>query len=138
MKNNLGFSSKEFLMVIVVITILCLGAIPPFFALQNSRHKTEMQTVVQVVQTQLQSLKNKNTPFPEFLDGNPIQSPCLNCFSAVGKEPLNNPLWYKFAPTIYLFSTNGNHHVVTDYQESGDYKIEYNREKGTLKIDEMR
>ena len=138
MKNHSGFSTKEFLMVIVVITILCLAAIPPFFALQSSRHKTEMQTVVQVVQTQLQNLKNTGAAFPTALDANPVQSPCLNCFSGIGKDALNNPLWYKFTATTYLFSTNGNHNVVTDYQESGDYKIEYDSGNGTLKIAEMK
>ena len=42
MFNQKGFTIKELLMVFVVIAILCLAAIPPFFALQ-SRRKTEMK-----------------------------------------------------------------------------------------------
>ena len=137
-KDNRGFTTKEFVMVIAVITLLCVLAIPPFFAMQNSRRRTEMETTLRVLQTQLQNYKRSSEPMPATLDSNPIQSPCLDCFKNLGNNSLNNPLWYKFSETTYLYSSNGNHTVVTDYQEPGDYKIEYDSSNGELKIEEIK
>lgn len=137
MLNQKGFTIKELLMVFVVIAILCLAAIPPFFALQQSRRRTEMEKTATELRLSLEEIKKKGATLPQILDDNPDQSSCLNCFSALLIEGLNNPLWYKFAPTVYLYSTNGNHDAPTDYQEPGDFKIEYDATKGDFSVTEI-
>jgi type II secretory pathway pseudopilin PulG len=137
MKNQNGFSSKEFLMVIVVLAILCILAIPPFFALQSSRRRSDMENKVRTLQEKITSVP-QTTPRLASLDTNPIQSPCLTCFETIEQESTNNPLWFKFSDTVYLYSTNGNHERVTDYQEPGDFKLQFDPEKLSLTLEEIR
>lgn len=137
-KNAAGFTTKELAMVIVVIAILCILSIPPFFALQNAHRRTEMEKTVMALSDKLNALKKDAIPLPLVFDANPLQSPCLSCFTVVEGLDGNNPLWYKFAGNVYLYSVNGNHGTVTDYQESGDFKMEYDFQSGALKVDEIR
>lgn len=51
MLSQKGFTIKELLMVFVVIAILCLAAIPPFFALQKSRREAEIKKAATELQT---------------------------------------------------------------------------------------
>lgn len=136
--NSAGFTVKELAMVVVVITILCLLSIPPFFALQNSHRRTEMEKTVMALDAKIAALKKDGAPLPPAFDANPLQSPCLECFTALSDDGTNNPLWYKFAGNVYLYSVNGNHGSVTDYQEPGDFKLEYDFQKGELKLEEIR
>lgn len=138
LKNSRGFTAKELVMVIVVIAILCLLSVPPFFALQNSHRRTEMEKTIMELNGKIAALKKDSSPLPLSFDANPLQSPCLKCFESFIKTNGNNPLWYKFSGNIYLYSVNGNHGTVTDYQEPGDFKVEYDLEKGELKVEEIR
>lgn len=51
--NQRGFTSKELVMVVAVIGILCLAAIPQFFAMQNMRHENELKKTTETPQTQV-------------------------------------------------------------------------------------
>jgi Tfp pilus assembly protein FimT len=50
MFNQKGFTIKELLMVFVVIAILCLAAIPPFFMLQQSRREANIKKTTNELQ----------------------------------------------------------------------------------------
>lgn len=47
--NQKGFTSKELIMVIVVIGILCFAAIPQFFAMQNKRYDPEIKKAIEMM-----------------------------------------------------------------------------------------
>lgn len=134
--KNLGFTIKELLMVIVVIGILCLAAIPQYFAMQNTRRHTEMEKIVKKVQAAIfqgkKTHEDQNTTFPSALDREPINRKCLNCFSLILNKGVKNPLWFKISETEYLYSRNGNTNTIEDYKESGDFKITYDTKTGTL------
>lgn len=134
--TNTGFSIKELIMVMVVIGILCIAAIPQFYAMQNSRRQTQMEIIVRQVQSGIFKIKTADkelsVPIPEILDNEPINQTCQNCFSLILEEGIENNLWYKLSATEYLYSRNGNFESADDYKESGDFKISYDKETGTL------
>ena len=138
MTDQKGFTSKEFIMVIVVMGLLCVLAIPPFYALQNARRRTDMESILATIETKLEKLKEEGLPIPTRLDDNPLQSPCLTCFEGILPEGQSAPLWYKFAENVYLYSVNGDHETVTDYQQSGNFKVEYDTVNGKLSVEEIR
>lgn len=45
--NQKGFTSKELIMVVVVIGILCFAAIPQFFAMQTLRRDHEIKKTIE-------------------------------------------------------------------------------------------
>lgn len=132
-----GFTNKELVMVIVVLAILCLLAVPPFYALQNAHRRTGMEKTVMALETALKNGVDRDA-LPAALDANPVQSPCLTCFDGVLNSGVADPLWYKFTDNVYLFSTDGNHGAETDYQETGDFKITYDALKGSVLAEEIR
>lgn len=136
--NSSGFTTKELAAVIAAIGLMCLMSIPPYYALQNAHRRNEMEKTVEALNEKITALKTDSIPLPLSFDANPLQSPCLSCFMKFIETDGNNPLWYKFAANVYLYSVNGNHGSVTDYQEPGDYKIEYDVLKGELRSEEIR
>lgn len=135
--SSQGFTNKELVMVIVVIAILCLLAIPPFYALQKAHRRTGMEKTIMALESALKGNVDRNA-LPAVLDANPVQSSCLTCFDGVLKSGVGDPLWYKFAENVYLFSTDGNHGDETDYQEAGDFKMTYDALKGSVFAEEIR
>lgn len=127
-----GFTLKELILVLFAMTMLCLAAIPPYYALQHSQNRMKMRQTVFQIQSELKKLYSNYHKYPLHLDENPVQTSCLNCFSKVLEKEINNPQWYKFSENTYLYSTNRNHFTVTDYQEKGDFKITYNPETGKI------
>jgi type II secretory pathway pseudopilin PulG len=45
--NQKGFTSKELVMAVAVIGILCLAAIPQFFAMQNLRRDHKIKKTIE-------------------------------------------------------------------------------------------
>jgi type II secretory pathway pseudopilin PulG len=138
-----GFTTPELLMVIVVIALLCIAAIPQFFSMQNARRETEMQKVVAVVQAGITREQARNIAangdksFPATLDEQPTSKPCQICFNKILAKPVDLPEWYKVSNTEYLFSRNGNHAELADYQENGDYRISYDQTTGFLSAQQI-
>lgn len=62
--NQSGFTSKELIMVVAVIAILCLAAIPQFFAMQNMRRENELKKITETPQTQVTKDKEPNDNIP--------------------------------------------------------------------------
>lgn len=133
-KNQMGFTIKELLMVLVVIGLLCVAVIPQFFSMQNSRRRSEMEKVISVLQNILvENSKNTNqTNFPQSLDTQKSQTFCTSCFDVLLKKGISSKLWYKVSDTEYLFSVNGNHENQQAFHEEGDVKIIYQPTTGQI------
>ena len=125
--NNKAFSTKELLMVLVVIGILCYAAVPQFFALQRSKRQTDMEKTI--VQVNI-ALKEKGEEMPTFLDSEPTRKSCQNCFNAILEKGIKNDFWYKYSENEYYFSKTGKTGTLQAFQDEGNFKVIYNREQG--------
>lgn len=132
LKNQSGFTIKELLMTFVVIGILCVLAIPPYYMMQESRAVTRMEHVLQKVRVQLSAIYNSKGTFPETLDDDKTSAICQSCFSFVKADAMNQKLWFKKSKNVYYFSPNGAGEAEADFLEKGDYRITYFPKEGRL------
>ena len=130
LRSQSGFTLSEFLMVVGVITILCVLAIPQFYALQAARRQAEMEKSVSLLRTAIAHEIKKAAL--SVLDDQPA-GPCITCFDKVLAKPVNHPLWFKLAANQYAFSLNGNSgSSATTFTEKDDIKIVYDPDKSFL------
>ena len=124
-------------MVMVIILLLCLAAIPQFFALQHKNREKKMEKTIAVVQAGIaewhfRKLKENLDAYPPILDANPANSRCGICFGEVMDKPLQNDLWFKKSDTEYSFFRNGNGEKPEDYREKHDFRITYDPALGSF------
>ncbi len=137
-----GFSIKELIIVLFMITALIASSIPLFFYLRHHSQVGKLEETVKTVKAAIAAwhydkvLQDSDT-YPPLLDANPAPSVCLQCFDSVLPKGLSDTTWLKLSDTEYLFSTNQNFGILENYQESGDYKITYNPLTGSLSVKEI-
>lgn len=143
MKTNSGMTIKELVVVIFLMTTMTVGAIPLFYWLKTQSREREFHEFAEVLKSGIaawhyKSMVAQNTDaYPAFLDINPIEQKCENCFQFILPHKLSDHLWYKKGPTEYLYSTNGNHTKITDFSESGDFQITYTPLLGQVSIKKL-
>lgn len=121
-----GFTTKELLMVLAVITLLCLIVIPPYYSLKSARRKARFERFV----TQMnQKLSEQEDPIQE-LDQNPNQSLCTSCFSNLVKNGINNSQWFKKDKDTYLFSVCNLDEKSAE--ENADYSVKFDSQKQSI------
>lgn len=134
-----GFTIKELLMVIVVIGILCGMAIPSYYHLQTQRLSSEIQKTVTLLQTSLDSIVKQsaaqsfqNKVLPEFLDSEPINQPCLNCFSQILKHGVSDKNWVKSGDREYFYTSRSISKDSAVSPAKGDFRLIYDNNKGQV------
>lgn len=132
LKNVCGFSIKELFMTLVVMGILCALAIPPYFLMQETRHQTLVQAVLQNLETKIKTYKNEKGEFPQQLDSEPTDKVCQSCFSNILEEKLKNQNhWYKTSATTYSYSFNV---CKENCLSQADYILKYDPLQGSVNI----
>ncbi len=99
----------ELVIVLGIIVTLGFSSIPAFFYLRTKAHKKEFYNTVIEIKAGIKSwqvkktLLNEGTLPPPFLDHNPSEHVCLNCFDEVLEKEIASELWYKKDNETYLF-----------------------------------
>lgn len=132
-----GFSTKEFLMVLIVLGILCFAAIPQFNYLQSAKRQSDFDQSFTALRSRLEDEKKQpkseeQLPFPLTLDTQTDDSKCTQCFESMQINVANQDLWYKKSSNEYFYSKNGNNELSSDFMESGDIKLTYDSTQGTV------
>lgn len=139
MRNRLfstaGFSIKELIMTLVVIGILGVIAIPPYFSLQETRRVTRMQRLVKQLNVSVNVIKNSDGAYPKTLDNASNGEFCKACFvNLVPRLKVDQSEWYKVSDTEYLFFLDGFDAKKANFELKGDYRITYDPNAGTFDI----
>ncbi|OGQ08171.1 MAG: hypothetical protein A3G32_08505 [Deltaproteobacteria bacterium RIFCSPLOWO2_12_FULL_40_28] len=143
MKTNSGMTIKELIVVIFLMATITVGSIPLFYWLKTQSRERELHEFVEVLKSGIaawhyKSVVTQNTDvYPAFLDINPVEQKCENCFQFILPRELSDHLWYKKGPTEYLYSTNGNYKNITDFSEAGDFQITYTPLLGQVSIKKL-
>ena len=113
-------------MVIIVLAILCFGAIFPFKSLQKSQRRAYFNLTIAEIQ---QNLQNHQSAPLQTLDNNPENAFCESCFSEALKESIKNKLWFKIDNKTYRFSIHGEPQTDTEA-----FVVTYDPQTGKLAV----
>ena len=105
--KSAGFSSKEFIVVIFIISALCVVSVPIFHELQAKHHDKIVQSLAEQLLQRVKDYKQENTPTAaslQTLDNEPINHVCEACFNIVlPTGGMNDHHWFKLSSNEYLY-----------------------------------
>ena len=124
--NQRGATTKEMVVTITVMAVLCLAAVLPYSLLQPWRAQRQIDRWIQAADFKLRQYKQTNGVFPEVLDDNPAGTACQTCFSKLALENFDQTFWRK--------SESGYSYSPKTFFKKGrvDFWVRYDAQAGRL------
>lgn len=130
-----GFTIKEMVIVLVIITLLCGASIPAYYHLIGQKRQADVKILIDKLQNKLKT--GDLSHFPLTLDKAPSSSLCENCFSSLIENGVNNKYLYKISDTEYFFSKYGCFESKSIFETKGNYRITYDAKNGAITLKEI-
>ena len=118
--NTKAFTSKEFLMVIVIIGVLCAASIPAYYSLRAASERQKASIWSTKITTFLKNAPSQTTQ----LDTNKDLSLCVKCFESVSLPGLLDTRWFKVNTSTYLIGTESSGQNLESFEKAGNLKLD--------------
>jgi Tfp pilus assembly protein FimT len=128
LKNIKGFTSKELIVVLIIISALCLMSIPAFYHLQEDAHLKRVEKTVDRLEKALSKQQDK----PVSLDNSPDKKFCQDCFHNVFRIGLTDKGWFKVSSHEYLYSPSGTMKYDEAIKHPHQFRVYYNQQTGNV------
>ena len=138
-----GFTVKELVMVLVVISILCLASIPQFYVMRKSHRQAEFNQTIEKIELSLNDAMKSTTDslgkdLVAALDTEVAGQSCMACFTIAFEKGLKNDLWYKVSNNEYYYALTNTPSTLDEFRAKGNLKLQFDQTQQKIFTQEIR